>query len=148
MPHPIPVPIRQAMFQLWQKGYQTREIAESLGLPCSTVRRLLHRFRLHGTDGIPADYRHPSVAEAAPSELVETALSLRREHPTWGAGLIRVQLLLEAPGRPVPSVRTLQRWFVRAGLSPARRDDHAGPTLTGRPRPTRPGRWMQKNISE
>ncbi len=60
------------MFQLWKKGYQTREIAESLGLPCSTVRRLLHRFRLHGTDGIPADYRHPSVAEAAPSELVET----------------------------------------------------------------------------
>ena len=46
-------------------------------------------------------------------------MSLRQEHPTWGAGLIRVQLLLESPGRPVPSERTLQRWFVRAGLSPA-----------------------------
>ena len=35
MPRPIPVPIRQAMFRLWQKGYGTRQIAESLGLPRS-----------------------------------------------------------------------------------------------------------------
>jgi len=119
MPRPIPVPIRQSMFRLWQKGYGTRQIAESLDLPCSTVRRLLQRFRLHGIDSITPDYWHPSVSEAAPSELVETALSLRREHPAWGAGLIRVQIVLDEPGHPVPSERTLQRWFVRAGLSPA-----------------------------
>ena len=63
MPRPIPVPIRQAMFRLWQKGYGTRQIAESLGLPCSTLRRLLQRFRLHGTDGLSPDYWHPSVPE-------------------------------------------------------------------------------------
>jgi transposase len=119
MPRPIPVPMRKAMFRLWQKGYGTRQIAESLRLPCSTVRRLLQRFRRHGIDGIPPDYWHASVPEAAPSDVVETALSLRREHPTWGAGLIRVQLSLEAPERPIPSERTLQRWFVRADLSPA-----------------------------
>jgi transposase len=61
MPRPIPVPIRQSMFRLWKKGYGTRQIAESLGLPCSTVRRLLQRFRLHGIDSIPPDYWHPSV---------------------------------------------------------------------------------------
>ena len=119
MPRPIPVPIRQAMFRLWQKGRSARQIAESLGLPCSTVRRLLQRFRLHGTDGLSPDYWHPSVPQAVPSEPLQTAMSLRREHPTWGAGLIRVQLLLEAPERPLPSERTFQRWFVRAGLSPA-----------------------------
>jgi transposase len=119
MPRPIPVPIRQAMFRLWQQGCGTRQIVTSLGLPCSTVRRLLQRFRRNGSDGIPPDYRYRSATEAAPSEMVQTAVRLRREHPTWGAGLIRVQLLLEAPGRPVPSERTLQRWFVRADLSPA-----------------------------
>jgi transposase len=119
MPRPIPVPIRQAMFRLWQKGRSARQIAESLGLPCSTVRRLLQRFRLHGTDGLSPDYWHPSVPQAVPSEPLQTAMSLRREHPTWGAGLIRVQLLLETPERPLPSERTFQRWFVRAGLSPA-----------------------------
>ena len=119
MPRPIPVPIRQAMFRLWQKGRSARQIAESLGLPCSTVRRLLQRFRLHGTDGLSPDYWHPSVPQAVPSEPLQTAMSLRREHPTWGAGLIRVQLLLETPERTLPSERTFQRWFVRAGLSPA-----------------------------
>src|ERR1700679_4228733 len=85
MPRPIPVPIRQAMFRLWQKGRSARQIAESLGLPCSTVRRLLQRFRLPGAAGPSPDYWHPSVPQAVPSELLQTAMSLRREHPTWGA---------------------------------------------------------------
>ena len=56
MPRPIPVPIRQTMFKLWKQGCGTRQIVASLGLPCSTVRRLLQRFRLRGCDGI-AEYR-------------------------------------------------------------------------------------------
>ena len=119
MPRPIPVPIRQTMFRLWKQGCGTRQIVASLGLPCSTVRRLLRRFRLRDRDGISPDYRYRSATFTAPSEMVQTAVQLRREHPTWGAGLIRVQLLLMAPGQPVPSERTLQRWFVRADLSPA-----------------------------
>jgi transposase len=93
MPRPIPVPIRQAMFRFWQQGCGTRQIATSLDLPCSTVRRLLQRFRRHGRDGIPPHYRHLSATEAVPSEMTQTAVRLRREHPTWGAGLIRVQLI-------------------------------------------------------
>ena len=119
MPGPIPVPVRQAMFRLWQQGHATLQIATSLDLPASTVRRLLQRFRHRGVDGIPADYHHRAAGEAVPSEMMQTAVRLRQEHPTWGAGLIRVQLLQEALERPVPSERTLQRWFVRAGLSPA-----------------------------
>jgi len=119
MPRPIPVPIRQAMFRLWQLGQATRQIATSLGLPSSTVRRFLQRFRRRGIDGIPPDYHHLAASEAVPSEMMRTAVRLRQEHPTWGAGLIRVQLLQEAPGGFVPSERTLQRWFVRADLSPA-----------------------------
>ena len=119
MPRPIPVPVRQAMFRLWQQGHATHQIATSLDLPASTVRRFLQRFRLRGIDGIPADYHHRAASEAVPSEMMQTAVRLRQEHPTWGAGLIRVQLLQEAPEQPVPSERTLQRWFERAGLSPA-----------------------------
>jgi hypothetical protein len=33
-----------------------------------------------------------------------------------------VQFLLKAPERPVPSERTIQRWFVRADLSQVRLD--------------------------
>jgi transposase len=119
MPPPIPVPIRQAIFRLWQQGCGTRQIVASTGLPSPTVRRFLQRFRHRGRDGILPDYRGPAATGAAPPEVVQAAVRLRRDHPTWGAGLIRVQLLLEAPGQPAASERTLQRWFVRAGLSPA-----------------------------
>jgi hypothetical protein len=119
LPRPIPVPIRRTMFRLWKQGCGTRQVVASLGLPCSTVRCLLRRFRLRGRDGISPDYRYRSAPFTAPSEMVQAAVHLRREHPTWGAGLIRVQLLLMAPGQPVPSERTLPRWFVRADLSPA-----------------------------
>jgi transposase len=72
MPRRIPVPIRQAMFRLWQQGYGTRQLVASFGLPCSTVRRLLRRFRRRGRDGIPPDYRSRSDTLSAPSEMVQT----------------------------------------------------------------------------
>ena len=53
------------------------------------------------------------------SDVAKATLELRREHPTWGAGLIRVHLLQEASVGPVPSTRTLQRWLLRADLAPA-----------------------------
>lgn len=120
MPRPTPVPVRQALFRLWQQqGQQTRPIAATLGLPCSTVRRLLGRFRRRGPERITPDYHRPAVVEAASSEVMQAALRFRREHPSWGAGLIRVEVLQALPGRSVPSERTFQRWFVRADLSPA-----------------------------
>ena len=53
--------------------------------------------------------------------MIRAALRLRREHPTWGAGLIRVHLLQAVTGRPVPSERAIQRWLAKAGLGPAPR---------------------------
>ena len=50
---------------------------------------------------------------------MQAALALRREHPIWGAGLIRVMLRRQLPQDAPPAERTLQRWFVRAGLAPA-----------------------------
>jgi hypothetical protein len=84
MPRPIPVPVRQAMFRLWQQGHGTNEIAAALGLARSTVRRLKSRFRRQGSEGISPDYRPPAVVEASSSGVEQTALRLRREHPTWG----------------------------------------------------------------
>src|SRR3954462_16004485 len=119
MPGPIPLPVRQAMFQLWKQGRNTGQIAASLGLPGSTVRRFVARFRQRGPEGGLPDYPRAATDEADLPEPIQAALRLRREHPTWGAGLIRVHLLQEASVGPLPSTRTLQRWLLRADLAPA-----------------------------
>jgi transposase len=116
MPRPTPRPVRDAVFRLWQQGQRAPQIAAVLGIPLSTVYRLIQRLRHDGVAGIPPRYRHPAIA---PSDVVNAALELRRGHSTWGAEWICAQLLDETPGRPVPSDRTLRRWFVRADLAPA-----------------------------
>jgi len=117
MPQPLPLPIRQAMFRLWQQGRDATQIAASLDVSCASVYRMLERFRRDGASGIPPQYRYLADDAALP-DAIQSAVDLRREHPTWGAEFIRMQLLQRDAKRPVPSGRTLQRWFARAGLMP------------------------------
>ena len=119
MPPPILVPVRRAMFRLWEQGKTPAQIAQTLGLSRISVRRLVRRFRDRGVDSISPDYHRAHPATALDSDLAKTVIRMRREHPTWGAGLIRVVLLEEAPLGPIPSVRTLQRWLHQADLAPA-----------------------------
>ena len=118
MPRPLPVPVRQALFRLWQQGVEASQIAAALGIPCSTVYRMLQRFRHEGAAAIPPGY-HYRADELTPPEVIRDALDLRREHPTWGAEVILWKLREADPQRNVPTARTLQRWFVRADLTPA-----------------------------
>ena len=117
----VSVPQRQAIFERTQRGERTEEIAADLGLPSETVRKLIRRFRRRGAAGITPGYDHCGCHQShrADPELIAVATGLRREHPTWGAGLIRVLLAERCPGRALPSERALQRAFVRADLNPA-----------------------------
>jgi transposase len=119
MPRPIPVPVRQAASRLWQQGCQTHQIAASLELPRSSVRRLLGRFRRCGAEGVSPSYHRPTTAPVEPPVAVGAALPMRREHPTWGAGIIRLRLLRGRPEGIVPPARALQRWFVKYESAPA-----------------------------
>jgi hypothetical protein len=55
--------------------------------------------------------------------IYERAVALKRLHPSWGAGLIWVELADEFRETELPSERTLQRWFHRAGLVEKRLKD-------------------------
>src|SRR5690348_15231367 len=120
MSRPLPVPLRQAVWRRDQDGQDAPTIAEALGLEPRTVRRLVARFRQAGRDAVLPSYHRCGARTPKPAEaLVRATESLRREHPTWGAGLIRVMLRHRLPDDPLPAVRTLQRWLLRAGLAPA-----------------------------
>jgi transposase len=120
MPRAIPVPIRHALFRRWQQGEAVSQLAEAFDLPPRTVRHWCQRFRQHGDARLQPSYdrcgpRQPRTDAA----LVQAAVQLRREHPTWGAGLIWVQLRQQDPTATLPAVRTLQRWLRQADLMPA-----------------------------
>jgi hypothetical protein len=118
MPAPLPVPLRQRIWQQQQRGLPAAAIARRLGLSARTVRSLCARLRAGGAAAVcPTP---PGHAAAAPSVAVQQALLLHAQHPSWGAPYLRLQLHQQQPElRDLPSVRTLQRWFARRQQPPA-----------------------------
>jgi transposase-like protein len=114
MPAAVPLPIRRAILRRLERGDSVAEVAAAFGLAPRTVRGIRQRgeARLE-----PAPPRPPALDPSA-HPAYAPALHLRREHPGWGAGLIRVMLRRQGLA-PLPATRTLQRWFSKAGLGPA-----------------------------
>jgi len=131
MPRAIPVPVRRVLWQRAQRGESTQALAEALGLRPRTVRSLCRRFRLEGAQAIPPSYHAPPPPpHAKPAGCVEAVCQTRRDHPSWGAGLILVVLLAQQPQRPWPSERTAQRWLSQAGLAPAPKGRRPGANVS------------------
>jgi len=118
MPAPIPTPLRRLIRLRAGRGETAAAIARALRLSPRTVRHLLQRWRDPANPLEPA-YKPGSGRPASDHPLRARALALRQQHPTWGAGYIRVRLAEENETAALPSERTLQRWFRREGLSPA-----------------------------
>lgn len=125
MPAATPLPLRQAIQQRLQQGQSAAHIARSLRLPESTVRELVRRWRTQPEALAPRYTRGGRRRTAEREQQRDTVLALRREHPTWGAGLLRVHLPT-GPQTPWPGERTISRWLDEAGLAPAPPGRRAG----------------------
>ena len=125
MPRALPTSLRHQIIALRSEGLSLAGIASQLHLPYSSVRRICRRYRSDPSRPLHPDYSRCG-RKLAPSvqALVEAACRMKQEHPGWGAGLIRVKLINSSNEQVIPSVRTLQQAFVRAGVN--------------RPRPPRP----------
>ena|GEM_PF-1449957 len=122
MPRPLSVPLRQEIVRRRQQGLPLTQIAADLAIPYGTVRNIWRLYRRHDREGLAPDYRSCGRPVPPPiQKLLRTACDLKREDPVWGAGLIRLQLRKHAHDRDLPSVRSLQLPFVRAGVNRPRR---------------------------
>src|SRR5262249_61359797 len=126
-------PPRQAFGPGTQPRAPTAVIAQDLGLQPRTARRLRQRGHDHGRDALLPSYdacgRPRTQAYQA---LHEEAVALRKEHPTWGAGLLRVVLRRHHPRANLPSERPWQRWLHQEGLGPAPKGRRPTARATGR----------------
>jgi transposase len=113
--------LRQELVRRHQQGETLLAIAQSMSAPYPTVRNWWRRYRQAGDAGLQTHYdRCGPQAPRAGVALQQAALALKREHASWGAGLIRLELVKQFPGQYVPQPRALQRWFQAADLQPPR----------------------------
>jgi hypothetical protein len=120
MPRATSPPLRQRLFDLHQEGLAIKDIAQQLALPQRTIRCLLAQWRhlpdCHDLKPLTDHCGRKVSQERLPVQ--QAALQLRRDHPGWGGGRIRLELLDLYPSRLVPATRTLQRWLDQAKLIP------------------------------
>jgi len=70
-----------------ETGKSSREIAEKLGRPISTIRKWRQRYRQKGRAGLSTVMGRPAGGALATvsEEMKEAILELRHQHPGWGA---------------------------------------------------------------
>ncbi len=123
MPRATDLSLRLALDRMARLGATASDIGRQLGLPLSTVRGLTRRALQAGPDRTAAAlqprYHACGPRPLAAPLLLETTLELRRQHPRWGGGRIRVELKRMNSRAQLPSVRTIQRWLRRSDLAPA-----------------------------
>ncbi len=121
MPQALPLPVREQIIQLHQQGLSSPQVARRLHRKVRSVRQIWRRFRVGGAAALKPGYDrcgHPG--SRFPAAVVAAARALKRDHPRWGAGFIRIQLADRFPDIALPAARTLQSWFQVAGLQSAR----------------------------
>ncbi len=120
MPRAIAVPIREQIVKLKQEGKSYQEIANELGLSRYSVKKIWSRYEKEGEPGLVPSYEHCGRKESKFEKLVwRSTRYLKRLHPSWGAGFIRVKLSQRWPDKQLPHVRTMQRWFSQLGIATA-----------------------------
>jgi hypothetical protein len=128
MPAPLSLKLRERIWARWQRGQMPAAIAREFRLCPRTVRHLCARFHQLGDAALETSYQ--AAIPATPSSVVEQALLLHRDHPSWGAGFVLHKLEQLHPGVALPTARTLQRWFRRRAMPaapPGRKPASVGP---------------------
>lgn len=132
MPAALPVPLREQMVRLHEQGHLLVDIAQQLNVRYATLGCWWRRYKKEGTAGLKPRYDRCGRRGPRDPAVQQAALALRREHPTWGAGRLRVELRQQFPDRPLPQVRAVQRWLRAAGLQPVRAQHPPVPRQRGR----------------
>lgn len=100
------------------KGISLTQIAKENNFSYSTTCNIWRRFKSKGIEGLKPSYENcgPSGIKRS-SKIHRCSLWLKRKNPKWGAPFIKTLLIERYPNEDFPSIRTMQLWFRKAGLS-------------------------------
>lgn len=103
---------RKSIIELRKSGKRHIEISHTLSIPLSTVKLMWLRYKKDGEQGLATKYHNSGIKIKRSTQLMYRAtLWLRRLHPAWGCGRIRIALLSRYDATILPSERSMQRWL-------------------------------------
>ena len=136
----ICLPLREQIVALKKQGYTLQTISQQLNLSFAAVRLIWSRFKKLGQPGLLTRFEQCGPP-ASTNGVFRAARWLRHLHPQWGSPLIH-SLLLRRYGQPMPTIRTINRWYKQAGLTTPRPIEWS----LAKPLPfITSGKWMLKN---
>jgi hypothetical protein len=115
MPASTTLKLRKEIVQRREAGETFAAVSRDLGISYGTVRNIWLRYQQTGQ--LSPNYAacaQPGIRKD--QAIYERVMALKRSYPSWGAGLIWVELADALPEADLPCERTLQRWFHRAEL--------------------------------
>lgn len=128
MPAALSTGIRREIVERREGGDSFVSIAVGLNVSYSAVRNVYQRYVK--TKRLTPAYDRCIHTEVRRDQAVySAAVEMKRVHPSWGAGLIRVELSTNFAPESLPSIRTLQRWFKRGKVQNPLRQKTPKPTV-------------------
>lgn len=108
----LPLALRQEIVSLRESGKTYRQISEQLHVGYATSKNIWYSYRKQGEAGLQTRYANCGIkTKRSGANMYRIVLWLKRLHPGWGAGRIRIGLLSRYDEKLIPSERTMQRWF-------------------------------------
>jgi len=99
------------------EGEKMAGLCREFGISRPTGYKIFNRYRDLGFEGLLDRSRRPyRHANRLPFQVERTIVTLRQEHPTWGAVKIREKLLRDYPMVPAPAKSTVHAVLDRHGL--------------------------------
>lgn len=121
MPCAIPLAVREQIILLHLQQHTFSSICLQVPASFSTVRRLLRNYKADPGMDLKPRYNHCGQRQSScDAKVLRAALWLKRLHLGWGAPLIHLLLKERYGTEHLPSVRTLQQWYLKKGLNPPR----------------------------
>ena len=98
------------------EGEKMASLCREFGISRPTGYKIFNRYRNLGLEGLIDRSRRPYRQTNRPFQVERTIVSLRQEHPTWGAVKIREKILRDFPMVPAPAKSTVHAVLDRHGL--------------------------------
>jgi transposase-like protein len=138
MARAIPYDFRLKIIQRKQSGDDNQAIASDFGISESGVKKIWRQYLQQGDEALHTKFAN--CGRASPyGEEMRTKVSDIRDNDQ-GAGYVYSKLKGEMPDQPVPSIRTLQRWWSASGAGRPKGRPARGEKKDGAKKPTIPGR--------